>query len=59
MREQPVPCANATQYEVINGRHMTWNDNQICTRCERLLDLFAARRKIAETFEEDEHEGPA
>lgn len=56
MREHAAPCVNATHYETSRGKHMTWNDNQMCTRCERLLDLFAQRRKIAESFEEDEQE---
>ena len=53
MRDHAVPCANATQFEIIQGKHMTWNDNQICTRCDSVLDLFALRRELAEQYEEN------
>lgn len=51
MRDKPVPCVNATHYEVIRGEHLTWNDSDVCPQCERVLDLFAARRLLAEPFD--------
>ena len=54
MRDNAIPCANATQFETQQNKHTTWNDNRICTRCARLTDIFAVRRKLNEQFEENE-----
>lgn len=54
MREQAVPCVNATHWESAQGLHTTWNDNRVCTNCGRVQDLFAQRRAVAESFTEDE-----
>lgn len=53
MLDQAVPCVNATQWETTQEKHLTWNENRICQRCDRITELFAQRRKIAEQFEED------
>lgn len=52
MREHAIPCANATQFETSQGKHQTWEDSGICTRCTQLLDIFAQRREINKQFEE-------
>lgn len=44
MRDAAVPCRYATAYETSLGRHITFNDNQICTPCERTVDRFAAKQ---------------
>ena len=54
MREHAISCANATQFEAMQNKHMTWNDSGVCNRCVRLLDLFAQRRELNRQFEEDE-----
>lgn len=53
MRESAVPCANATLFESTQGKHLTWNDNRICPRCEHTLDRFTQRRELAEQPEEN------
>lgn len=56
MRDNAVPCVNATQFETHQGKHLTWEDDRVCTRCKRTLDLFAQRRAIASSYEEQERE---
>lgn len=52
MRDQSVPCVNATYYEVKRDKHMTWNDDRVCTVCKRVSDTFASRRALNESPEE-------
>lgn len=54
MRDEPVPCINATTFEIRQDKHLTWNDDRICNPCVRVLDMFATRRALNEKFEEDE-----
>lgn len=53
MRDHAVPCTNATQFEVMQEKHLTWNDSGVCNRCVQLLDLFAQRRELNDKFEEN------
>lgn len=53
MRDEPVPCINATQYEIDQDKHLTWDDESHCTVCRRILDKFAARRTEAEQEEQE------
>lgn len=53
MLDHAVPCVNATQWEADQNKHQTWNDDRICTRCVRIMELFAKRRELNERFEED------
>lgn len=41
MREEPVPCINATDYEIGLGKHLTWEDDRHCNPCRRTLERFA------------------
>ncbi len=41
MRTESVPCKNATQYEIDNGKHVTWDDESHCTVCRGILDRFS------------------
>lgn len=50
MLSEPVPCVNATSYEVRLNKHMTWEDDRRCTTCKRILDLFDARRAVNEQY---------
>lgn len=50
MRTDPVPCKNATKYEVDNDKHLTWNDDAHCNPCKKLLDRFVLRRQQAEAL---------
>ena len=42
-RDQAVPCVNATRYEINEGRHLTWNDDRVCQRCNAVMDTFRSR----------------
>lgn len=53
MLDHAVPCVNATQWESDQNKHLTWNDDRICTRCVRIMELFAKRRELNDRFEED------
>ncbi len=44
MRDEAVPCVNATKYEIDHGEHMTWVDDRICKPCQSVLDRFNQRR---------------
>lgn len=35
MRENPTSCLNATFFEMLNGRHRTWNDDRLCNTCRK------------------------
>jgi excinuclease UvrABC ATPase subunit len=48
MRTDPVPCINATQYEIDQGKHLTWNDDSHCQPCQRILDRFIALHQQSE-----------
>lgn len=54
-RPEPVPCINATKYEVENGKHLTRNMDRHCNSCQTVLDKFAAARKQAEAIEAAEN----
>jgi hypothetical protein len=54
MREQSVPCVNATHYEISRGLHMTWQDSGTCPRCDRTLDMFNLRIAINNADSEKE-----
>jgi hypothetical protein len=56
MRDAPVPCVNATEYEVMRGEHLTWLDAPTCPRCDTVLDRFATRRLLAEPVVDAEPE---
>jgi hypothetical protein len=51
VRTEQVPCKNATQYEIDNGKHLTFNDDSHCQPCKRVLDRFVLRRQQAEALE--------
>jgi hypothetical protein len=48
MRDEPVPCKNATLFEINQGRHITWEDDRTCKPCKRVLERFAQRGAEAE-----------
>lgn len=43
MRDNPVPCAHATLYEMRRGEHVTWEDDCICKPCKRNIGRFIQR----------------
>lgn len=43
MRDDPMPCVHATDYEIDQGKHLTWNDSGMCSPCRRYIDRFIAR----------------
>lgn len=57
MRDQAVPCVNATYFEIRQGRHLTWEDSRVCSRCVKVLDIFNTRRTLNEQYDEDKVDG--